>query len=533
MTRPDKTSASILRVLAVILLLVCSYSLRAERLPIKIYTSADGLSTSASFYLVRDLRGFIWLCSRDGLVRFDGYRFITYRIGNDDADPAVYSLLPTRSGVYWINLNTGTDYRFVDKGEATTLEPMQLLSRNDQRIPLVNVEPLKDSRLPLFEDSAGNLWSYEPKGLDLLHEVDGGLVPELIELKLPGSPESDLRIRSFRHGSDGSFCMGTGWGLVRHLPDGRMFHFSLRSDGKPDQVSFFAEDKENRVWIARPEGLLVLKVEASSELKSIEKLSSRQVVIKAGRVSADGQPELPTQPGEAFTFSFSDLMRRDKKLGLDKIPTNPPVIWGVLAAADGSVWMAGTGGLIVYDGQGFRHFTEQQGLASNNLGDIIEDVEGNIWLNAYGGLMRLNPKGLVTFDQSDGLAEKRVHSIYENAQGQLYFVTDNWNISQWENGGFKTARPPIDQDEAFFWHSNVAFLDSRNEWWVITNKKLSRYANGSRIEDLSHSRPVAVYTDKNGLIANETSNVFEDSRGNIWISNDPLQKRSAWRGGNG
>src|SRR3982751_552189 len=79
----------------------------AEHLPIKIYTSADGLGTSASFNLVRDSRGFIWLCSRDGLVRFDGYRFITYRIGNDDADPAVFSLLPTQSGVYWINLNTG------------------------------------------------------------------------------------------------------------------------------------------------------------------------------------------------------------------------------------------------------------------------------------------------------------------------------------------------------------------------------------------------------------------------------------------
>jgi ligand-binding sensor domain-containing protein len=49
----------------------------AERLRIKIYTSADGLGSSASFNLVRDSRGFIWLGSRDGLVRFDGHRFIT------------------------------------------------------------------------------------------------------------------------------------------------------------------------------------------------------------------------------------------------------------------------------------------------------------------------------------------------------------------------------------------------------------------------------------------------------------------------
>src|SRR5881394_3980888 len=90
--------------------LFSAHSLDAERLPIKVYTSADGLGTSATFSLVRDSRGFIWICSRDGLIRFDGYRFITYRIGNDEADPAVFNLLPTRKGIYWINLNTGTDY---------------------------------------------------------------------------------------------------------------------------------------------------------------------------------------------------------------------------------------------------------------------------------------------------------------------------------------------------------------------------------------------------------------------------------------
>jgi ligand-binding sensor domain-containing protein len=68
----------------------------AERLPLKIYTSADGLGSSATFHLVRDARGFVWLCSRDGLVRFDGYRFITYRVGDETADPAVFHLVPTR-----------------------------------------------------------------------------------------------------------------------------------------------------------------------------------------------------------------------------------------------------------------------------------------------------------------------------------------------------------------------------------------------------------------------------------------------------
>src|SRR5437763_16492523 len=116
MMRPPKHFVGVLRLIVTLLLLSAS-SLRAERLPIKIYTSADGLGSSAAFTLARDTRGFIWLCSRDGLVRFDGYRFITYRTGNDDADTAVSSLLLTRHGVYWINLHNGIDYRYVDKGD--------------------------------------------------------------------------------------------------------------------------------------------------------------------------------------------------------------------------------------------------------------------------------------------------------------------------------------------------------------------------------------------------------------------------------
>jgi ligand-binding sensor domain-containing protein len=60
---------------AAAILLLAVLVAHAERLPVRVYTSADGLGSSASFNLVRDRRGFIWLCSRDGLVRFDGYRF--------------------------------------------------------------------------------------------------------------------------------------------------------------------------------------------------------------------------------------------------------------------------------------------------------------------------------------------------------------------------------------------------------------------------------------------------------------------------
>src|ERR1043165_5431893 len=77
----------------------CSF---AEHLPVKIYTSADGLGSSFVDYLIRDSRGFMWFCTRDGLSRFDGSRFVTYQIGAKNSPPGIESIFETRNGMYWI-----------------------------------------------------------------------------------------------------------------------------------------------------------------------------------------------------------------------------------------------------------------------------------------------------------------------------------------------------------------------------------------------------------------------------------------------
>ena len=53
---------------------------RAERLPIKSYTTADGLANNAVNRILRDSRGFLWFCTGEGLSRFDGYSFTNYGI---------------------------------------------------------------------------------------------------------------------------------------------------------------------------------------------------------------------------------------------------------------------------------------------------------------------------------------------------------------------------------------------------------------------------------------------------------------------
>ena len=73
----------------------------AKRLPVRAYTTADGLPRNQIYRIVPDSRGFLWVCTSEGLSRFDGYEFTTY--GTDQGLPgrAVLDLIETRSGDYW------------------------------------------------------------------------------------------------------------------------------------------------------------------------------------------------------------------------------------------------------------------------------------------------------------------------------------------------------------------------------------------------------------------------------------------------
>src|SRR5258708_20700739 len=84
----------------------------AEQLPVRTYTTADGLPRDLVLRIVRDSRGFLWFCTGDGLGRFNGYEFTTYGVEQGLPHPFINDLLETRRGVYWVATNGGGVARF-------------------------------------------------------------------------------------------------------------------------------------------------------------------------------------------------------------------------------------------------------------------------------------------------------------------------------------------------------------------------------------------------------------------------------------
>ncbi len=79
----------------------------AERMPVRRYTTADGLAGDYIVRIYRDSRGFMWISTRDGLSRFDGVRFTTYGIRAGLPSATINRVLEARAGVYWIGTNVG------------------------------------------------------------------------------------------------------------------------------------------------------------------------------------------------------------------------------------------------------------------------------------------------------------------------------------------------------------------------------------------------------------------------------------------
>ena len=124
--------------------------------------------------LLQDSAGFVWIGSREGLLRYDGFSFRRFRHDPDDArslpDDAIRTLYEDRSGALWVGTNEGGLAR-LDR-QTWTFERF----RHDSSDP---ASLSHDSVYAIVEDGAGDLWIGTQRGLNRF-----GL-PECIRAKVP------------------------------------------------------------------------------------------------------------------------------------------------------------------------------------------------------------------------------------------------------------------------------------------------------------------------------------------------------------
>jgi PAS domain S-box-containing protein len=475
-------------------LLFLTVFIRAERLPVRIFTSADGLGSSFVNSLMRDSRGFLWFATRDGLSRFDGSRFINYQIGARDAPPGIEQILETRRGVYWI-ATTGGLYRF-DPRSAPAAPP----GKADGR-PVLNAEYINNRRGRLTEDNDGRLW-FVSEDLSILEETGGQISFRKVELNLPRDPTSNLGITGFRQARDGSFWIATTHGVARRLPDGRTIFYRVKKP-RADIFTSVLEDDSGAIWLARAASIYVFKPESLDELSALGELTVRELDALE-RIQTAKQIRLPAKAGEVFKFT-----------GVEGLANNPTEF--LYKSADGHIWISTAEGILEFDGRVFHFRSAEQGFTGGN-GKMVEDLDGNLWLGGDKNLVRLDRNGLTTFDGSDGFETPGILALGESRAGKLYAASNGFYVNQFDGQKFQAVRPPLPPDARAMWNSNTIFLDSRDEWWFLTNEKLYRFAGGQDLAALARQKPLGEYDQRSGLHGSQIYRSFEDRHGDLWIS---------------
>ncbi len=193
--------------LLLVLLLAGTDIVRGERLPIRTYTTTDGLAGDGVNRIVRDSRGFLWLCTSEGLSRFDGYKFTNYGTAQGLPHRTVNDLIETRSGDYWVAVG----------GKICRFNP-DPSPQSGAKFVVYNLGSEKDFINALFEDHAGTIWCAKGDGLYRIDWHDGQWIFSIVDLGRPSN--SDPNVVSIAEDLDGDLWINTGSGLYRRRADG-------------------------------------------------------------------------------------------------------------------------------------------------------------------------------------------------------------------------------------------------------------------------------------------------------------------------
>jgi ligand-binding sensor domain-containing protein len=193
---------------------------QAARLPLKAYTTADGLAHNTINKIVRDSRGFLWFCTAEGLSRFDGYTFTNFGTDQGLPHPYVNDLLETNTGEFWVATNGGL-IRFNPKGvpatrrvETDSSAPMFTVVNSDdddRRAKAVSV---------LLAGRDGTLWCGTLKGLFRLTTTKELSKLTTVPIGSPTKYAEQTDINALIEDRYGTLWIGAQSGLYRRWPSG-------------------------------------------------------------------------------------------------------------------------------------------------------------------------------------------------------------------------------------------------------------------------------------------------------------------------
>lgn len=381
------------------------------------------MSHNTVFCTAQDKKGFLWFGTKDGLNRFDGYRFKTFPITKEEKSSLtrdlILSLATDHRGNLWVGTQKGL-YYFDSEREnfvpfLDTLHGINDLffDRKDQlwfiadyTVTTYNFATKKTTTFPpewffsatsLCETPDGTMWFSTLDGY--LQHFDAPTQTFRSYSVFNHSPPAESRvIQKIAADPHGTILIGTNnQGIKEFWPDRHDYRDVLTFN--PDRTSIFVRDilqvSEQETWFATESGIFI-------------------------RNNSTGK------------------LNQLKKKTLDPYSLSDNAVYTLYKDTENGIW-AGTffGGLNYFIRQQAtfqKYFPDysKNSISGNAVREICEDKTGNIWIGTEdAGLNKLNLKtGTVSHFEPTG---KPQSISYYNIHGLLVVDKELW-IGTFEHG---------------------------------------------------------------------------------------------------
>jgi ligand-binding sensor domain-containing protein/signal transduction histidine kinase len=413
-----------------ILIVLSACALKGDLLPIRTYTSADGLAADRVNCILPDSRGFLWFCTPEGLSRFDGNRFVSYGVDEGLPHRAVSTVVETRSGDYFIGTARGISR--INPGREGA--PFSTAAQN-------YVVALRESR-------SGGIWCATKTSL---FEWDGAGAFRHRELPLP----PDGQITAVVEDPRGELWIGTNVGIYVLAKNGVERTFTAK-DGLPgDWVNALLLDSKGRMWVGTRGGLgLITRDGVKKAYTDKTGLAGNEALALAE--SSDGTLWVGTDWG----ISRLTLGGDEPKLLRNIVREQGLSDRTILALAEdqaGNMWAGtATAGVMRINGLGFTTYREPDGLPTDRVWSVFADRAGDVMAVTITG------------------RQKRSVDLFDGAR-------------------FRSVVPKVFGDHPT-WGWQQILLESRTgEWWGATGEGLCRF-DAMKAANLDGRRPRTCYS---------------------------------------
>jgi signal transduction histidine kinase len=462
--------------------LLLAINLQAQQYRFHQYRVEQGLPSDVIKGVTEDSLGFIWIASDDGLIKYDGIKFTTYK-----------NALRSQFAKGFIH---------TAKGELLAFSDLDLV-RIENRIDTVAFSTilrgerfLTDSTMSfpksIYQDKRGSVWIAEPKSV--IQYASG----KVKRYEFGEEDRSPVFVRSFNFFEDSEgnlYTVSYNGGVFRYDREQNDF-FKQKNMRLPADVSHVLYFRD-MLLIASRTGLF--KATVSNNQVSPPENIFPVLGVSHLALAKDSSVMVSTYGEDLYRVHFDNGFR------WEDLYHNFNGINHSYVSREGDIWVSTDKGLVIVQENSFR--MADPNSQAQFIEGITDDGKGNVYFATKETLIQLSPDAENGWRRTELLRENTNYfQSLKNDESGLWAAT-SWNVLLLKDGHVKKSFD-FSKEGNFV---NHLFLDEKRDVWVAQ-------AGNTKIKRISPSFHVQ-YFEVEGIGQGEINHIDQGEDGIYAVAN--------------